>query len=66
MESYVPTPATRAYGAASHLPNRTAGAEFLLRSAVVPGFAVPVRALFDDEANNAALAALFAAPPPAV
>ena len=66
VETYELTPVTRAYGAAGYFPNHAGGDVPLLHSAVVPGFAVPVRALFDDEANNDALAALFAAPAPPV
>lgn len=64
VETYGLTPATRAYGAAGRFPNHPGGDLARLSSAVVPGFVAPVRALFDDEANNDALRALLAAPAP--
>ena len=62
VETYELTHATHVYGAAGHFPNHPGGDVAFLRSAVVANFAVPVRALFEDEANAATLAGLFAAP----
>lgn len=64
VETYELTPATRTYGAAGYFPNHAGSDIPLLHSAVVPGFVTPVRALFDDEANNDAVRALFASPVP--
>ena len=66
IETYDLGPVTHVYHCTGRFTNRPYGADSRLRSTVVSGFNVPVRALFNDEANAAALAELFASPLAAV
>lgn len=64
VETYVFDPDTRGYQHTATLAGHAEAGDVPLRVATLPGFVVPVRALFDDDANAAALRALLAIPPP--
>lgn len=64
VETHVFDLDTRGYQHTATLAGHAGAGEALLRVAALPGFAVPVRAIFDDKANAAALRALPLAPFP--
>lgn len=64
VETFGPIPGARDYQATGRFSNHPGGVETRLSSAVVLGFSMPVRALFDDDTNAAPVIALLAAPAP--
>ena len=64
VETYVFDPDTRAYQHTATLAGHAEAGEVLLRVAALPGFTVPVRALFDDGTSRQARRDLLAAPAP--